>query len=751
MPLDSRIFPCRDWRFLTTKERPFFLDSANPVSILHTVIDFDSGTSSFEEFLKRVEQRSKETRTRTRSAIRFSPRDYEQPVMTKETHERIKELSRISAEIERNLVKVEDSEACLEKLRINYKKSLNLSQYKAATTVNGPLLVIAGAGSGKTRTLIYRVAYLIESGVKPGEILLLTFTRKAAAEMITRASELLGDLSVNGITGGTFHSFANHILRRYSGLLGIPADFTIADTTDSEDIVDLVRKELHIEKHKKAFPRKSRLVEIISRSRNCSLSIAEVVEQDYSGLAEFTKEIELVTKGYGEYKRANRILDFDDLMEFLQDSLETNPRFLERIQSIYRYVMVDEFQDTNTVQKKIADLVASRDRNIMVVGDDSQSIYSFRGANFENILRFPETYPDCRYIKLEQNYRSSQDILDFTNSLINKAQIGYKKSLFSTKTRQGKPEVRRLFDEEAEAEFIVDRILEQRERGIPLNQIAVLYRASHHGNFVQAELLKRKIPYVVYGGIRFVERRHVKDMIAYLKILENPYDAISWNRVLNLIPGIGSMTASKIVEHVHEAHGGFGFEKFAGKKYSSGLEELGRVLSLASTDGSSITQKIEILERYYAPILETIEDDADIRLRDLDVLIELAGRYEELEKFLSDFALDPPSKKFQDKTTPRIDEREDREVILSTVHSAKGLEWRTVFVVHLLDGLFPNARSIASVEELEEERRLFYVACTRAKESLVMTYPASVSSWDAFFTLPSRFLAEIESDKYSQA
>jgi len=295
----------------------------------------------------------------------------------------------------------------------------------------------------------------------------------------------------------------------------------------------------------------------------------------------------------------------------------------------------------------------------MVVGDDSQSIYSFRGADFENILRFPETYPDCKYVKIEQNYRSNQDILDFTNSLISKAQIGYRKNLFSTKINRGKPQVKKFFDQPAEAEFIASRILELKEQGISLNQIAVLYRASHHGNFIQAELLARNIPYVVYGGIRFIERRHVKDIIAYLKIIQNPADAISWNRVLHLIPGVGGVTASRIVKHIQELEGVLDFSGFEGKKYGPGLVEVGETLRKAGADGLTIPARIDALVRYYGPVLETLEDDSDIRLKDIDVLYELAHRYDNLEKFLSDFALDPPSNRFQNRTTPRIDEGDE--------------------------------------------------------------------------------------------
>lgn len=704
--------------------------------------------SDFEEFLKRVEERARRSGMKRPSGDYSNYSEYEEPILSSQTQQKIEELSRITRRIEQNLVDVNERPPLVHSFRIDYKTSLNPSQYLAATSIDGPLLVIAGAGSGKTRTIIFRVAYLIESGVPPERILLLTFTRKAANEMISRTAELLNDMRSREVSGGTFHSFANSVLRRYSRMLGVSPNFTIADTVDAEDIIDLCRRELHLEKHKKAFPRKTRLQEIISRARNCATSIEEVIERDYTGLVEFTKEIELIAKAFRTYKKSHEIFDFDDLMEEFRDHLAANTEFRSAVQNKFNYVMVDEFQDTNPVQKEIADLISASHRNIMVVGDDSQSIYSFRGANFENILRFPETYPDCRYVKIEQNYRSNQDILDFTNSLISKAQIGYRKNLFSTKSGHGKPQVRRFLDQPAEAEFIVSKILALRDRGTALNQIAVLYRASHHGNFIQAELLARNIPYVVYGGIRFIERRHVKDIIAYLRIIQNPLDAISWNRVLHLIPGVGGVTASRIVNHIQKLEGMIDFSGFEGKKYAPGLVELGETLTKAGADELAIPERIDVALRHYAPILETLEDDSDVRLKDIDVLCELAGRYQDLEKFLSDFALDPPSNRFKDRTTPGIGEDDNGNVALSTVHSAKGLEWKTVFVPHLLDGLFPIERSLINLEQLEEERRLFYVACTRAKEELYLTLPSSVSSWGAIYTRESRFLAEVEKDKY---
>lgn len=674
--------------------------------------------------------------------------EYECPEMDRASSQRIKKLKKITGSIEKNVVTKSRLASKDKQFKIDYANSLNERQYLAATAVNGPILVIAGAGSGKTRTIVYRTAYLVENGISPESILLLTFTRKAAQQMLSKASELLNDMRCERIMGGTFHSFANYLLRRYSNLLKIRPNFTIADMVDSEDIIDLVKRKIHFDKKSRAFPRKGRIQEIISKSRNCNKSIKTLIQQEFSGLEEFIGDIRSIARSYTKYKKANNILDFDDLMEFLRTSLRTNPAFRERVQNAFDYLMVDEFQDTNTVQKEIVDLIAQKLRNIMVVGDDSQSIYGFRGTNFENILRFPETYPGCKVIKIEQNYRSNQDLLDFGNSIIENIQIGYKKRLFTANKKPGKPIVAKFFDQGEEAEYIVTNILELREKGVPLNEMAVLYRATYHGNFIQAELLKRDIPYVVYGGIRFVERRHIKDIIAYLRIILNPMDAVSWNRILTLLPGVGNAAAARLIESIQQTHGKPDFVDFSDKKYYPELKKLSETLTEAAKSNVSIPNKIKILKEYYSPILKDLEIDFEKRLTDVDVLVILAQKYEDLERFLSDFALEPPSNRFQESTTPLIDESEERPLVLSTVHSAKGLEWNTVFIPHLLDGLFPSSRTLRSFEEFEGERRLFYVACTRAKQRLYLTMPSYVSLWTDYFTLPSRFLVEIEKDRY---
>lgn len=390
---------------------------------------------------------------------------------------KIEELKMIIKSIEGNPGRTEDIKL-LKQYKINYKNDLNLTQLEAVTSINGPVLVIAGAGSGKTRVIVHRVAFMLENGIDPNEILLLTFTRKAASEMIGRVQGLLNDAGAQKVFGGTFHSFSNYILRKNANFLGIPSNFTIIDSEDSADTIDLIKSELKIEKKEKAFPKKNRLQEIISSARNRNLTIRNVIKNEFSGLLEFVDQIELINRGYDKYKKICRIFDYDDLMEVLRDSLRDNPGFRKKMNSQFRYIMVDEYQDTNIVQKEIVEYLSEENKNILVVGDDAQSIYSFRGANYENILRFPQKYPLCKVIKIEQNYRSNQKILDFTNEIIGNARIGYKKLLFSRILYDTLPIVRKFYDQQQEAEFIVDRIIEYREKGIALNQIAILVRGS---------------------------------------------------------------------------------------------------------------------------------------------------------------------------------------------------------------------------------------------------------------------------------
>jgi DNA helicase-2/ATP-dependent DNA helicase PcrA len=422
--------------------------------------------------------------------------------------------------------------------------------------------------------------------------------------------------------------------------------------------------------------------------------------------------------------------------------------FRQRLQREYRYIMVDEYQDTNIVQKEIVEYLSEGSRNILVVGDDSQSIYSFRGANYENILRFPQKYTDCRVIKVEENYRSNQKILDFTNEIIFNAKLGYKKRLYSKIEYEAVPEVRKFYDQQAEAEFVVDRILEYREKGIALNQVAILVRAFWHARYIEVELNKRSIPYVAVGGLKFNERKHVKDVISYLRLVQNPYDAVAWHRVLKYLPGVGMVTAKRIIEKIRTEKG-LDADSIEKNKFAEGLKSLTAMISRAKDSTVPISRKIEFIKEYYTPLLQAREYDYQVRLLDINVLIDLSSKYDSLEKFLTEFALDPPSRNFGTKTIPLIDESEDTPLTVSTIHSAKGLEWHSVIIPHALDGLIPSIRSLSNIEEIEEERRLFYVACSRAKQDLLITMPSYVTTYNAFLSYPSRFLVEISRDKFN--
>jgi len=672
--------------------------------------------------------------------------DFPEVESSEQSLKKIEELKSIILSIESKAIQTKEIKL-LKNYKIDYKNELNVPQLEAVTILNGAVLVIAGAGSGKTRVIVHRVAFMLENEIDPGEILLLTFTRKAASEMIGRVQGLLNDNKAQKVFGGTFHSFSNYILRKNANLLDIPSNFTIIDSEDSADTIDLIKSELKIEKKEKAFPKKNRLQEIISSARNRNLTIRDVIQTEFSGLLEFIDQIELINKGYEKYKRICQIFDYDDLMEVLRDSLRDNMIFRRKLNKEFRYIMVDEYQDTNIVQKEIVEYLSEGSGNILVVGDDAQSIYSFRGANYENILRFPQKYPECRIIKIEQNYRSNQKILDFTNDIIDNARIGYKKHLFSRILYDTLPVVRKFYDQQLEAEFIVDKIIEYREKGIALNQVAILVRSFWHARYIEVELNKRSIPYIAVGGLAFNERKHVKDIISYLRIIQNPYDAVAWHRILKYLPGVGLVTARKIIEKIISEKG---LEKssFENTKFAEGLNRLTEMINRASDNKISISQKIGMILEYYSPILQATESDYQIRLLDIGVLVDLSSRYDALDKFLTDFALDPPSKKFGNKTVPLIDESEDKPLTVSTIHSAKGLEWNSVIIPHALDGLIPSVRALNNIEEIEEERRLFYVACSRAKQDLIITMPSYVSTYNAFLSYPSRFLVEISKEKF---
>ena len=632
---------------------------------------------------------------------------------------------------------------------INYKKELNPQQYEAVTNIEGPHLVIAGAGSGKTRTLIFRVAYLVENNINPQSILLLTFTRKASQEMMRRAATILDERCRN-VSGGTFHSFANFILRKYAVHLKMHPNFSIVDRSDAEDIINIIRTELELNKRKRRFPRKGTLMNVISKAVNKRLPIEDVVFEDYPNYKEEIDDILKVAELYAKFKQEKMVLDYDDLLVKFKELLETDEEVRKKVSNTYKYIMVDEYQDTNKLQAEIAVLLASEHHNIMVVGDDAQSIYSFRGANFRNIMDFPKLFPGARITTLEQNYRSTQPILKLTNAIIEQAKEKYSKTLFSDIEGTQKPVLIDAVDEEEQAAFVSQRVLELREEGIPLNRIAVLFRAGWHSNELEVELKSRNIPYVKYGGLKFAEAAHVKDTLAYMRVLHNVFDEIAWLRLLLLLEGIGPATASRIVGKIYEKAGDLGAlvsSEFEKKKFYGDLQKLHMVLWRLSREGLTPARQLEAILEYYTPLFEAKYDDFRRRREDLESLLRISERYGSLEQMLTDMALEPP-------TTAQVgvdpSDREDEQLVLSTIHSAKGLEWHTVFIIHLVDGYFPGIRSIESDEELEEERRLLYVAATRAERNLYLLTPELEGrSWSSFdpsgliFSEPSRFIGEI--------
>ncbi len=625
--------------------------------------------------------------------------------------------------------------------KINYENELNLSQLEAVKQQEGAILVIAGAGSGKTKTLTYRVARLIEDGINPKNILLLTFTKKAAQEMLSRAAIVL-DSRCEQVAGGTFHSFANVILRKYSSLLELQNNFTIADRPDSEDIVNHIRSNI-IGKQEKRFPKKGTILDIYSKSVNKDIPSCEVIASEYKQFEHCTEKINEIIQKYNEYKRKNSILDYDDLLLYLRTLLESNFQVRKTLSNQYKYIMVDEYQDTNTIQAQIIKLLASEHNNIMAVGDDSQSIYSFRGANFKNILDFPSIFENTKIIKLEQNYRSSQNILALANEILKKAVEKYTKTLFSTIQNPVKPALISASDMKTEAEFIAQRVLElSEEENIPLNDICVLARSARMTYNLEIELAKRNIPFKKFGGMKFIEAAHIKDIIAHLRVILNPSDIISYMRILLLLDGIGSQSANKLLPVL--ADGNIETKKLPVKNPDAVIR-LTQLINNNQKDIFNPKKVVQSVINYYEPILKDKYDDYTKREKDLEHFIALSEKYTSLEDFLSDLALEPPDTSITD-----IEEgaNKDEYLTLSTIHSAKGLEWKAVFIIGAVDGRFPSLYSFNSPEELDEELRLMYVAVTRAKTHLAITYPIDMFDYSTNMVLskPSRFLDGIGQD-----
>lgn len=617
---------------------------------------------------------------------------------------------------------------------------LNPAQHEAVIRTEGPVLVIAGAGSGKTRTLVYRVAHLLEKGVAPENILLLTFTRKSAQEMLWRAGRLLND-SCNRVVGGTFHGTANLLLRRYGSYLGFGSNFTIIDRSDAEGIINLLKSSLGLTGRDLQFPSKRVIINMISGSVNKSIPLEDLVFDQYAHLSEHTDDILKLEKHYHDFKFTHALMDYDDLLVNWKRLLAEVPEARQVIAARYSHIMVDEYQDTNLVQADIVRLLAHGHNNVMVVGDDSQSIYSFRGADFYNIMRFPKTFPDTHIIKLEENYRSTQPILSLTNDIICHATEKYTKTLFTRLEGTRKPLLFAATDERQEARFVADKISELVASGVRFQDIAVLFRSGFHSYKLEIELGSGGVDFEKRGGLKLTESAHMKDVLSFLRILANPQDNLSWNRVLLHLDKVGPKTAQKIASQIGQSPAPFQHlaEFPAGKAWENGLRRLAQLFADLLQEESPAAM-YELIMIYYQPLFERLyHDDHPKRQKDLEQLQEIISGYGDLQTFVDDTTLDPP-----DSASSQRVEDADR-MVLSTIHSAKGLEWEAVFVIGLADGRFPHAKAEPG-EQWEEERRLLYVAATRAKKYLYLSYPKELMTPDRQFRRVgmSPFLSELK-------
>ena len=599
----------------------------------------------------------------------------------------------------------------------------------------GPLLVIAGAGTGKTMTLAHRVAHLIIQGVNPERILLLTFTRRAAQEMTRRVESIVRKALVGssappmgqGILpwSGTFHSVANRLLRRYAHNLSLDPGFSVLDRGDSSDLMDVVRHELNLSRTSRRFPKKDTCLAIYSRCVNAKQPLNDVLRHTFPWCADWEQELRSLFRGYVEEKQKNQALDYDDLLLYW-GYLVADRELASEIGSWFDHVLVDEYQDTNLLQAEILDALKPNGEGVTVVGDDAQSIYSFRAAEVENILSFPDRYiPSARIVSLEQNYRSTQPILNSANCLISESERQYKKDLFTEKKGGAKPHYVTVEDGEAEAEFVVEAILNNRENGMQLMDQAVLFRGSHHSDRLELELVRRNIPYVKYGGLKFLEAAHVKDLLSVMKWAENPRNQVAAFRVLKLLPGMGPSWAAKCFEHVAvNDHQFASLNEFrpasAAREDWPAFCELMQQLGQAELSESEWQLQLGSARRWYQPHLERIYDGLETREADLEQLEQISGRYPTRERFLTELTLDPPAAAGDQSGDPMLDED---YLVLSTVHSAKGQEWDAVYILNVSDGNFPSEFATGKPEMIEEERRLLYVAMTRAKQSLHLVSP----------------------------
>jgi len=638
-------------------------------------------------------------------------------------------------------------------IHIDYAAELNEQQLAAVTAKPGPQLIIAGAGSGKTRTLTYRVAYLLENGIDPRNILLLTFTNKAARQMLDRVANLL-PIDASGIWGGTFHSVGNRILRRHGSALGYNSGFTIMDREDQKDLINAVVASAEIDPKEIRFPKGDVLAELFSFVVNTETPLEDLLAEKFPYFLPLLEKIQDVHARYEKKKKATNSVDFDDLLEKTLTMLQKHENIASFYRRQFQFILVDEYQDTNKIQADLIDLLAGEHRNVMVVGDDAQSIYSWRGANFQNILEFPKRYPDAQVFKIEMNYRSVPEILQVANSAITANVDQFKKNLQPVRESNSvKPAVVALNDGSEQAQFVAQRILELRDENVDLNEIAVLYRSHYHALELQLELSRRGIPYQITSGIRFFEQAHIKDVVSFLRLVANPRDEVAFKRMAKLLPGIGNRSAENLWSAWDKSLNEQGeisswSERLLPMNVSAKSKKLWT--QLAHTMGEiapggqpnppseMITSVVEAIYDDYAKVNFT---NYELRKEDLTQLAAFARQFKDLSEFLSQLAL---ISNVDAEAAPN--QNADREAVnLSTVHQAKGLEFHTVFVIWLTDGMFPSSRSMDQRKDLEEERRLFYVAITRAKDELYLSYSHMrlTGGYGDVFQRPSRFLKEI--------
>src|SRR5881275_164093 len=643
---------------------------------------------------------------------------------------------------------------------IDYAAELNEQQLAAVTAPPGPLLVIAGAGSGKTRTLTYRVAYLLENGVDARNILLLTFTNKAARQMLDRVSNLL-PVDAAGIWGGTFHSIGNRMLRRHGSALGYSSGFTIMDREDQKDLIATVVASSGIDPKEMRFPKADVLADIFSFVVNTERPMEELLAEKFPYFLPLLEQIKDVQSRYERKKKATNSLDFDDLLEKTLRMLVEHEHILRFYRRQFQFILVDEYQDTNKIQADFIDLLAREHQNVMVVGDDAQSIYSWRGANFQNILEFPKRYPNAQVFRIELNYRSVPEVLEVANSAIAANVKQFKKNLSATRDSKAmKPALIALNDGSEQAQFVAQRVLELRDEGVELNEIAVLYRAHYHAVELQLEFSRRGIPYQITSGIRFFEQAHIKDVASFIRFVANPRDEIAFKRMVRLLPGIGG----KIAENLWN-----GWEKsldsvaaVGDRGYSIGerllklsvstrskkmWDQLAQTLDEIAPNGKPNPPSamiVSVVEAIYDDYAKANFTNYELRREDLNQLASFARQFTNAQEFLSQLAL---ISNVDAEAAPNA-AADNEAVNLSSVHQAKGLEFHTVFVIWLTDGMFPSSRSLETRDAVEEERRLFYVAITRARDELYLSYPHMRlnAGFGDVFQRPSRFLKEIQNE-----